>query len=187
MNYGNPHKDTFVPNFPGRPTNMRRYERRERARPSFESPLNPGGQRVDPESLYGGKPFRPMPGNNSMTPYDWKNDPNNLIMELNAGVDFGNRRPMYDKNGKLIQQRPVLKDTSTVPVPIMDYVGSMTAMAGKKTGKRPPLAMVPGNVVAPNVPEHTGHSNDMFKEDPYRSYNSGYRYNAHGLQPLYFG
>jgi len=104
-----------------------------------------------------------------------------------AGVDFGNRRPMYDRNGKLIQQRPVLKDTSTVPVPIMDYVGSMTAMAGKKTGKRPPLAMVPGNVVAPNVPEHTGHSNDMFKEDPYRSYNSGYRYNAHGLQPLYFG
>ena len=101
--------------------------------------------------------------------------------------DFGNRRPMYDRNGKLIQQRPVLKDTSTVPVPIMDYVGSMTAMAGKKTGKRPPLAMVPGNVVAPNVPEHTGHSNDMFKEDPYRSYNSGYRYNAHGLQPLYFG
>jgi hypothetical protein len=45
-----------------------------------------------------------------------------------AGVDFGNRRPMYDKNGKLIQQRPVLKDTSTVPVPIMDYVGSRTAM-----------------------------------------------------------
>ena len=104
-----------------------------------------------------------------------------------AGVDFGNRRPMYDKNGKLIQQRPVLKDTSTVPVPIMDYVGSMTAMAGKKTGKRPPLAMVPGNVVAPNVPEHTGFSDDMFKQDPYRSYNSGYRYNTHGLQPLYFG
>ena len=153
MNYGNPHRDMFVPNFPGRPTDMRRYERRERVRPSFQSPLNPGGQRVDPESLYGGKPFRPMPGNNSMTPYDWKNDPNNLIMELNAGVDFGN----------------------------------MTAMAGKKTGKRPPLAMVPGNVVAPNVPEHTGFSDDMFKQDPYRSYNSGYRYNAHGLQPLYFG
>lgn len=153
MNYGNPHRDMFVPNFPGRPTDMRRYERRERVRPSFQSPLNPGGQRVDPESLYGGKPFRPMPGNNSMTPYDWKNDPNNLIMELNAGVDFGN----------------------------------MTAMAGKKTGKRPPLAMVPGNVVAPNVPEHTGFSDDMFKQDPYRSYNSGYRYNTHGLQPLYFG
>lgn len=153
MNYGNPHRDMFVPNFPGRPTDMRRYERRERVRPSFQSPLNPGGQRVDPESLFGGKPFRPMPGNNSMTPYDWKNDPNNLIMELNAGVDFGN----------------------------------MTAMAGKKTGKRPPLAMVPGNVVAPNVPEHTGFSDDMFKQDPYRSYNSGYRYNTHGLQPLYFG
>lgn len=153
MNYGNPHRDMFVPNFPGRPTDMRRYERRERVRPSFQSPLNPGGQRVDPESLYGGKPFRPMPGNNSMTPYDWKNDPNNLIMELNAGVDFGN----------------------------------MTAMAGKKTGKRPPLAMVPGNVAAPNVPEHTGFSDDMFKQDPYRSYNSGYRYNTHGLQPLYFG
>ena len=153
MNYGNPHRDMFVPNFPGRPTDMKRYERRERVRPSFQSPLNPGGQRVVPESLYGGKPFRPMPGNNSMTPYDWKNDPNNLIMELNAGVDFGN----------------------------------MTAMAGKKTGKRPPLAMVPGNVVAPNVPEHTGFSDDMFKQDPYRSYNSGYRYNTHGLQPLYFG
>ena len=123
------------------------YERRMRA------PMNPGGTIVNPEGGWGGKPWRPMPGNNSMTPYDWKNDPNNLIMELNAGVDFGN----------------------------------MTAMAGKKTGKRAPLAMVPGNVVAPNVPEHTGHSNDMFKEDPYRSYNSGYRYNAHGLQPLYFG
>ena len=61
MNYGNPHRDMFVPNFPGRPTNMRRYERRERARPSFKSPLNPGGQRVDPESLYGGKPYRTMP------------------------------------------------------------------------------------------------------------------------------
>lgn len=111
----------------------------------------------------------------------------NQMGPMSAGVDFGNRRPMYDRNGKLIQQRPVLKDTSTVPVPIMDYVGSMTAMAGKKTGKRPPLAMVPGNVVAPNVPEHTGFSDDMFKQDPYRSYNSGYRYNTHGLQPLYFG
>lgn len=47
---------------------------------------------------------------------------------MTAGVDFGNRRPMYDRNGKLIQQRPVLKDTSTVPVPIMDYVGNRTAM-----------------------------------------------------------
>jgi len=181
MNYGNPHRDMFVPNFPGRPTDMRRYERRERARPSFQSPLNPGGQRVDPESLYGGKPFRTMPRTISK-PFS-----EDMLIPMQAGVDFGNRRPMYDKNGKLIQQRPVLKDTSTVPVPIMDYVGSMTAMAGKKTGKRPPLAMVPGNVVAPNVPEHTGFTDDMFKQDPYRSYNSGYRYNAHGLQPLYFG
>ena len=108
---------------------------------------------------------------------------------MSAGYDFGNRRPIYDRNGNLVPQRPVLRDSgsSTVPVPIMDYTGNMTAMAGKKTGKRPPLAMVPGNVVAPNVPEHTGYSNDMFKEDPYRSYNSGYRYNSHGLQPLYFG
>ena len=110
-----------------------------------------------------------------------------IYTPMTAGVDFGNRRPMYDENGNLIPQRPVLRDSRTVPVPIMDYTGSMTAMAGKKTGKRPPLAMVPGNVVAPNVPEHTGYSNDMFKEDPYRSYNSGYRYNSHGLQPLYFG
>lgn len=52
----------------------------------------------------------------------------NQMGPMSAGVDFGNRRPMYDRNGKLIQQRPVLKDTSTVPVPIMDYVGSRTAM-----------------------------------------------------------
>ena len=45
-----------------------------------------------------------------------------------AGVDFGNRRPMYDRNGNLIPQRPVLKDSRTVPVPIMDYVGNRTAM-----------------------------------------------------------
>ena len=62
--------------------------------------------------------------------------------------------------------------------------GSWLAMAGKKKG---PLATVPGSVVAPNVPEHTGFSDDLFKQDPLRSYSSGYRYNNSGLQPLYFG
>ena len=62
--------------------------------------------------------------------------------------------------------------------------GNWLAMAGKKKG---PLATVPGSVVAPNVPEHTGYSDDMFKQDPFRTYNHGYRYNNYGLQPLYFG
>ena len=62
--------------------------------------------------------------------------------------------------------------------------GNWLAMAGKKKG---PLATVPGSVVAPNVPEHTGFSDDLFKQDPHRTYNHGYRYNNHGLQPLYFG
>ena len=151
------------------PMGMR--NRRPAERPTFKGGPFPKDSVLPP---FG--PGKPFPGDQEIT-----------YTPMKAGIDFGNRRPIYDRNGKLIPQRPVLKDTSTVPVPIMDYVGSMTAMAGKKTRKRPPLAMVPGNVVAPNVPEHTGHSNDMFKEDPYRSYNSGYRYNAHGLQPLYFG
>jgi hypothetical protein len=62
--------------------------------------------------------------------------------------------------------------------------GNWLAMAGKKKG---PLATVPGSVVAPNVPEHTGFSDDLFKQDPHRTYNHGYRYNNYGLQPLYFG
>ena len=46
-----------------------------------------------------------------------------------AGYDGGNRRPIYDRNGNLVPQRPVLRDSgsSTVPVPIMDYTGNMTA------------------------------------------------------------
>ena len=58
------------------------------------------------------------------------------------------------------------------------------AMAGKK--KRT-LATVPGSRIAPNVPEHSGYSDDLFKQDPHRTYNHGYRYNNYGLQPLYFG
>ena len=46
-----------------------------------------------------------------------------------AGFDPGNRRPIYDRNGRLIQQRPFLGDKqSHIPIPIMDYVGSQTAM-----------------------------------------------------------
>jgi hypothetical protein len=79
----------------------------------WQGPMNPGGQLPRPNP-WNGKPF-PKGQDVTYTP-------------MTAGVDFGNRRPMYDKNGKLIKQRPVLKDTSTVPVPIMDYVGSRTAM-----------------------------------------------------------
>jgi|11_taG_2_1085331.scaffolds.fasta_scaffold33366_2 hypothetical protein len=174
MNYGNPHRDMFVPNFPGRPTDMRRYERRERARPSFQSPLNPGGQRVDPESLYGGKPFRTMPRTISK-PFS-----EDMLIPMQAGVDFGNRRPMYDKNGKLIQQRPVLKDTRTVPVPIMDYVGSRTAQAYKPGYPTemdylsdPFREIDPGSLLFPDSPY-----DDAEEEDMYMDYGRG---------PLYFG
>jgi hypothetical protein len=48
---------------------------------------------------------------------------------LSAGFDRGNTRPIYDKNGRLIQQRPFLGDKqSHIPIPIMDYVGNRTAM-----------------------------------------------------------
>ncbi len=97
-----------------------------------------------------------------------------------AGVDFGNRRPMYDRNGKLIPQRPVLKDTSTVPVPIMDYVGSKTAQAYKPGYPTemdylsdPFREIDPGSLLFPDSPYDNAEEEDM-----YMDYSRG---------PLYFG
>jgi hypothetical protein len=67
---------------------------------------------------------------------------------------------------------------------IMTPLGGGLAMAGKR--KRT-LATVPGSRTAPSVLEPYGLSDDIFKQDPYRTYNHGYRYNNYGLQPLYFG
>ena len=99
---------------------------------------------------------------------------------MTAGIDFGNRRPMYDRNGKLIQQRPVLKDTSTVPVPIMDYVGSRTAQAYKPGYPTemdylsdPFREIDPGSLLFPDSPY-----DDAEEEDMYMDYGRG---------PLYFG
>ena len=97
-----------------------------------------------------------------------------------AGVDFGNRRPMYDRNGNLIPQRPVLKDTSTVPVPIMDYVGSRTAQAYKPGYPTemdylsdPFREIDPGSLLFPDSPYDNAEEEDM-----YMDYSRG---------PLYFG
>ena len=62
--------------------------------------------------------------------------------------------------------------------------GQDLLVAGKKKG---PLATVPGSRTAPNVLEPYGLSDDRFKQDPYRTYNHGYRYNNYGLLPLQFG
>ena len=66
---------------------------------------------------------------------DWKREQEGppTMIPLAAGFDPGNRRPIYDKNGRLIQQRPILggpilgDKQSHIPVPIMDYVGNRTA------------------------------------------------------------
>ena len=56
---------------------------------------------------------------------------NSMVTPLGrrAGFDGGNRRPIYDRNGGLVPQRPVIgeKFKMPAPVPIMDYVGSQTA------------------------------------------------------------
>jgi hypothetical protein len=100
-----------------------------------------------------------------------------------AGVDFGNRRPMYDRNGKLIQQRPVLKDSRTVPVPIMDYTGSMTAQAYKPGYPTemdylsdPFREIDPASLYFPENPNDN--MNDPMDDDMFQGYGRG---------PLYFG
>lgn len=100
-----------------------------------------------------------------------------------AGVDFGNRRPMYDRNGKLIQQRPVLKDSRTMPVPIMDYTGSMTAQAYKPGYPTemdylsdPFREIDPASLYFPENP--SDNMNDPLDDDMYQGYGQG---------PLYFG
>jgi hypothetical protein len=79
--------------------------------------MNPGGQLPRPNP-WNGKPFPKG------------HEPNHMIpMDQTAGFDPGNRRPIYDRNGNLVPQRPVLGDrNSTVPIPLMDYVGNRTAM-----------------------------------------------------------
>jgi hypothetical protein len=83
----------------------------------LQGPMNPGGQLPRPNP-WNGKPFPKG------------HEPNHMIpMDQTAGFDPGNRRPIYDRNGNLVPQRPVLGDrNSTVPIPLMDYVGNRTAM-----------------------------------------------------------
>ena len=111
---------------------------------------------------------------------------------------LGNRTANYSQDKRIYDDWIVddyLNQGIVTPDEVFDYspgykqvvpqlMGEQLAMAKKKKG---PLATVPGKWVTPGTPEHSGLSNDMFKDDPLRSYHSGYRYNAHGLQPLKFG
>lgn len=104
----------------------------------------------------------------------------NQMGPMSAGVDFGNRRPIYDRNGNLVPQRPVLKDSRTVPVPIMDYVGSKTAQAYKPGYPTemdylsdPFREIDPGSLLFPDSPYDNAEEEDM-----YMDYSRG---------PLYFG
>ena len=77
----------------------------------------------------GGSPAIPLPKATWQTKPPWQGDAPWLTGGPLAGFDRGNTRPIYDKNGRLIQQRPFLGDKqSHIPIPIMDYVGNRTAM-----------------------------------------------------------
>ena len=154
----------YMGNSPFRHGPMGMRNRRPAERPTFRG--GPYPKDSPPPTFGPGKPF-PKGQDITYTP-------------MTAGVDFGNRRPMYDKNGKLIQQRPVLKDTRTVPVPIMDYVGSRTAQAYKPGYPTemdylsdPFREIDPGSLLFPDSPY-----DDAEEEDMYMDYGRG---------PLYFG
>jgi len=154
----------YMGNSPFRHGPMGMRNRRPAERPTFRG--GPYPKDSPPPTFGPGKPF-PKGQDITYTP-------------MTAGVDFGNRRPMYDKNGKLIQQRPVLKDTRTVPVPIMDYVGSKTAQAYKPGYPTemdylsdPYREIDPGSLLFPDSPY-----DDAAEEDMYMDYGRG---------PLYFG
>jgi len=104
---------------------------------------------------------------------------------MSAGYDFGNRRPIYDRNGNLVPQRPVLRDSgsSTVPVPIMDYTGNMTAQAYKPGYPTemdylsdPFREIDPASLYFPENPNDN--MNDPMDDDMFQGYGRG---------PLYFG
>ena len=161
----------------------------------WQGPMNPGGTIVNPEGGWGGKPF---PKGQETTYYPQVAELTQEQMDFMGSPynspDFRKKKDLWDMTKDMEKkgfwgfgaQEP------TTQQEFNDYYnklkqgesGNWLAMAKKKKG---PLATVPGSVVAPNVPEHTGFSDDLFKQDPLRSYSSGYRYNNYGLQPLYFG
>ena len=154
----------YMGNSPFRHGPMGMRNRRPAEQPTFRG--GPYPKNSPPPTFGPGKPF-PRDHEITHTP-------------MMTGVDFGNRRPMYDRNGKLIPQRPVLKDTSTVPVPIMDYVGSKTAQAYKPGYPTemdylsdPFREIDPGSLLFPDSPYDNAEEEDM-----YMDYSRG---------PLYFG
>ena len=143
----------YMGNSPFRHGPMGMRNRRPAERPTFRG--GPYPKDSPPPTFGPGKPF-PKGQDITYTP-------------MTAGVDFGNRRPMYDKNGKLIQQRPVLKDTRTVPVPIMDYVGSRTAQAYKPGYPTemdylsdPFREIDPGSLLFPDSPYDEAEEKEMY-------------------------
>ena len=107
MNRGNPHKrESFLG-----PLNNRGMGRQRREKPVYK----PGPYLDGQETIYKSLPF--------------PRGQETIYRPLTAGYDGGNRRPIYDRNGNLVPQRPLLRDSGsrTVPFPIMDYTGNMTA------------------------------------------------------------
>ena len=110
MNYGNPHQNAptrFLP-----PLGNRGMGRERKEKPILGKP----GPWLDgQETIY--KPGPYLDGQET------------IYRPLSAGFDGGNRRPIYDRNGGLVRQRPVIgeKFKMPVPVPFMDYKGSRTA------------------------------------------------------------
>lgn len=156
----------YMGNSPFRHGPMGMRNRRPAEQPTFRG--GPYPKDSPPPTFGPGKPF-PKGQDITYTP-------------MTAGVDFGNRRPMYDRNGKLIQQRPVLKDTSTVPVPIMDYVGSRTAQAYKPGYPTemdylsdPYREIDPGSLLFPDSPYDNADEHEYMHDMDY------------GRGPLYFG
>tara|TARA_R110002167_G_scaffold86635_1_gene234430 strand:+ start:44 stop:562 length:519 start_codon:yes stop_codon:yes gene_type:complete len=117
----------------------------------LQGPMNPGGQLPRPNP-WNGKPFPKG------------QEPTMIPMNQTAGFDPGNRRPIYDRNGKLVPQRPVLGNKwnlpRDIPVPSMDYVGSRTASNDYGYGT--------DNFYNPNDDEYYDDYSDMYKDNPMR-------------------
>jgi len=156
----------YMGNSPFRHGPMGMRNRRPAERPTFRGGPYP---KDSPSTTFG--PGKPFPKGQDIT-----------YTPMTAGVDFGNRRPIRDANGKLIQQRPVLKDTRTVPVPIMDYVGSRTAQAYKPGYPTemdylsdPYREIDPGSLLFPDSPYDNADEHEYMHDMDY------------GRGPLYFG
>jgi hypothetical protein len=160
MNYGNPHsRDSFLG-----PIGNRRM-----------------GKDREEEQIFGpGKPFprgrQPIFGPGKPFPRDQET----IYRPMTAGYDGGNTRPRGPDGRPLpFNQYP----SRTVPVPIMDYTGNMTAQAYKPGYPTemdylsdPFREIDPASLYFPENPNDN--MNDPMDDDMFQGYGRG---------PLYFG